>query len=95
MHSVPRARCQFDDVGWVEADRGADVDCHQLAALDETLNRPRMHMEAQRSLLGGQKRWLMLGARRGRSRHRTTRGDSVVPDASHGVRFWLAATGFN
>ncbi len=44
-------RGQIDDVRWVEADGGAEVDGAQLAALHEALDRPWMDVKQLSRLL--------------------------------------------
>jgi hypothetical protein len=61
--STLQPRCQSGHVEWIEPDRSAEVDDHELSAFDESLDGARVHMEQLRCLLGRQQ-WVnrMLGA---------------------------------
>jgi hypothetical protein len=70
LGSALEPRRQVGDVPRVEANGGADVDGAQLAALDKTLDGPRMNAQKRRRLPCREKRgWRRL-------RLRTTGGDT-------------------
>lgn len=62
--------CQIGEVGWIEADGGAEVDGAQLSALDEALDGPGMDAKEAGCLLRREER--RSGAR---LRLNATRGD--------------------